>query len=353
MRVDSVNRPSLWQLWALVHGTTLALLLLGTGCGTSDSDDVGSGQGSVGYIAPEPFLTLRDSPSQAPKVIGSSGVYHLPDGNTVIADAQQLRWFDSIGHVVDSASSSGVDGVGHRDILWMRGYRGDSLIAYDAASGEFGVWDAGGSKVRNFRLTTDVPLGFILPHSASPDGSILALIGPAHSQKWRDGWWSVLGLATFTAEGALVQKLGTAMRHPCREPIARGCAGDLSTYQGTWTAAEGGAYIARPDRADIRWVSADSTKILKGPEEWVRHRADKVPTYSRLLVDSETNLWAQSGDGSRAAVFDRLNTFVGTVEVPPKLKLHQVGLDFVVGVIEGANGAWDVQIHSLHRSPQR
>jgi hypothetical protein len=74
-----------------------------------------------------------------------------------------------------------------------------------------------------------------------------------------------------------------------------------------------------------------------------------LPTYSRLLLDSEGDLWAQSGDLSRAAVFDRRGEFAGTIQVPAELQIYQVGPDFVLGVIEGADSQ-RVQVHRLYRT---
>lgn len=234
--------------------------------------------------------------------------------------------------------------------MWMRGYRGDSLIAYDAASGQLSVFDADGMLARRFPFATDALPGLTLPDSPFSDGSILAMAGPSHVQQRRDGWWAVLQLVTFTPEGLPAARLGTALRHPCGNAVEH-CAADLSLYSGTWTAGPRGAYTARPDLTDLRLVTSDSALVLKGPVGWELPADGELPTYSRLLLDSEGDLWAQSGDLSRAAVFDRHGEFTGMVRVPADLQIHQVGPDFVLGVIEGATGE-RVQVHRLHRPLQ-
>jgi hypothetical protein len=277
-------------------------------------------------------------------------VYRLPDGNTVIGDAsQQLRWFDSAGRLVRRAGGDGQSGNEHEALMWMRGYRRDSLIAYEAAAGQLRVLDAEGVRARSFHFATDRPLGYALPDSPFPDGFLLVVAGPSHVQEREDGWWAVLRLVTFTAEGGPGEDLGTALRHPCGRAVER-CAAEFKPYHGTWTAGQSGVYIARPDRTEIRMVTRNSVEILKGPEGWRRTPEGGLPTYSRLLLDSEGHLWAQSGHHSRAAVFDQQGQLKGTIEVPSELQIHQVGLDFVAGVIEDENGIERVQLHKLHRA---
>jgi hypothetical protein len=270
----------------------------------------------------------------------------------VVADASQtLRWFDAAGRLQRTVEAGAQGAEGDRALMWMRGYRGDSLIAYDAASGQLSVFDAEGVLARRFRFATDALPGFTLPDSPFPDGSILAMAGPSHVQQRRDGWWAVLQLVTFTPEGHPAARLGTALRHPCGYAVEH-CAAELTPYSGTWTAGLTGAYTARPDVTDLRLVSSDSALVLKGPVGWERPAEEPLPTYSRLLLDSEGDLWAQSGDLSRAAVFDRHGEFTGMVRVPADLQIHQVGLDFVLGVVEDPAGE-RVQVHRLDRTLQK
>jgi hypothetical protein len=173
------------------------------------------------------------------------------------------------------------------------------------------------------------------------------MAGPSHVQQRRDGWWAVLGLITFTAEGSAGVDLGTALRHPCGRAVER-CAAEFKQYQGTWTAGQRGVYIARPDRAEIRMVADDSVAILNGPESWTATPEGGLPTYSRLLLDSEGDLWAQSGHLSHAVVFDQQGQLEGVIEVPPGIQIHQVGPDYVVGVVADEAGNERVQIHRLN-----
>jgi hypothetical protein len=325
------------------------LVLLASACDGGQSATARDELPSFGTIEPEPFVTLGAATTyDDEQFFQITGVYRLTDGNTVVADAsQQLRWFDAAGRLVRRVGGEGRGVNEYQALMWMRGYRGDSLITYDAARGQLRVLDANGVLARTFHFDTDRPPELALPDSPFPDGSLLVMAGPSHVQQHRDGWWAVLGLGTFTSEGGPGQDLGTALRHPCGRAVER-CAAEFKPYQGTWTAGQRGVYIARPDRAEIRLVADDSVAILKGPESWTATSESGLPTYSRLLIDAEGHLWAQSGRHSRAAVFDQQGQLEGVIEVPPGLQVHQVGPDYVVGVVEDGAGNERVQLHRLH-----
>jgi hypothetical protein len=335
----------------LVLWSSAALVLVSAACGSHESAEADREPPTFGTIEPEPFVRLPAAGNQDDRQFsGIVGAHRLPDGNIVVADAsQKLRWFDTAGHLRRAVGVGAQGAHGDRALMWMRGYRGDSLIAYDAASGQLSVFDAEGLPARRFRFATDALPGLTLPDSPFPDGSILAMAGPSHVQRRRDGWWAVLQLVTFTPEGQPVERLGTALRHPCERNAVEHCAAEFSLYSGTWTAGLTGAYTARPDLTELRLVTSDSALAMKGPVGWERPAGESLPTYSRLLLDSEGDLWAQSGDLSRAAVFDRRGEFAGTIQVPAELQIYQVGPDFVLGVIEGADSQ-RVQVHRLYRT---
>lgn len=301
---------------------------------------------SYGLIEPEPLLTIEGAPAPGDqRHLRIVGTYRLDDGTTVVANERQLVWYHISENVIPTPARD--QASGYRAITWMRGFNGDSLIAYDAVSSKLIVFDALGAVAREFAFETGSPPGMVLPHSILPDGSLLAVAGPSYVQKWRDRWWAVLRLVRVSPEGAEMESLGTALRHPCGPAVGR-CAAEFKPYTGTWMAGRRGVYLARPDRAEIRWTNSDSVVDLKGPAGWARTQEGDIPTYSGLLMDPAENLWAQSGDLSRAVVFDSEGRLAGTVEVPSNLQIQQVGLDFVLGIV-AAEGTERVQVHQLRR----
>jgi hypothetical protein len=305
---------------------------------------------SYGLIEHESLLTIDGARATAgdrsARVVGA---YRLQNGNTVVANERELVWYDTTGTIVYDAPRATASG--DRDLTWMMGFNGDSLMAYDAASSVVIVVDGRGALVREFEFRTGTLPGMTLPHSILSDGSLLAVAGPSHVQQWRDGWWAVLGLVSVSPSGTKIGSLGTALRHPCGSAVER-CAAEFKPYTGSWAAGQRGVYLARPDRAEIRRTNNDSVVVMKGPGGWARAPEGGVPTYSRLLLDPSENLWAQSGDLSRAAVFTPEGELAGIVEVPSNLQLYQVGGDHVVGVVAD-EGTERVQVHRLRRTAHR
>lgn len=339
------------MLHALRHARTCFLrsclpLLLAACDSREENPIVAAEPPSYGVISPEPVLTIADAAAPGSERDSRiAGTYRLQDGATVVARERQLVWYDGSGTVIRTSPRS--PSPDYRFITWMRGFNGDSLIAWDAASTRLTVFDAQGAAVREFGFSTGTPPGMTLPHSVRPDGSLLAMAGPSHVQEWRDGWWAVLTLLGVSPEGARTESFGTALRHPCGDVVER-CAAESRRYTGTWTAGRRGVFVARPDRAAIRWTSTDSVVELQGPATWARSPDDDVPTYSGLLVDASGHLWAQSGDLARVVVFTPDGELAGTVDVPPDLRIQQVGPDFVVGIV-AAEGGERVQVHRLRR----
>jgi hypothetical protein len=325
-----------------------SLVLLIGACGSPEASTVAEAElPSYDLIEHEPLLTIESTPATADersaRVVGA---YRLQNGNTVVASERELVWYDTTGTIVHDATR--VTASGDRDITWMMGFNGDSLMAYDAASSSVIVLNARGTLVREFEFGTGTLPGMTLPHSILSDGSLLAVAGPSHVQQWHDGWWAVLGLLSVSPSGAMIRSLGTALRHPCGSAVER-CAAEFTPYTGSWAAGQRGVYLARPDRADIRRTSNDSVVVLNGPAGWARAPQDSVPTYSILLLDPSENLWAQSGDLARVALFTPEGDLAGIVEVPSSLQLYQVGDDHVVGVVAD-EGTERVQVHRLRRN---
>ena len=48
-------------------------------------------------------------------------------------------------------------------------------------------------------------------------------------------------------------------------------------------------------------------------------------------------------------IFDRQGRYLGSVEFPARLRVHEVGSGYVVGVVADEVGVEHVQLHALHR----
>jgi hypothetical protein len=103
-----------------------------------------------------------------------------------------------------------------------------------------------------------------------------------------------------------------------------------------------------PDRGTPAEVRA-MVELLPIPEVW--------PGFERLLVDTEGWTWAQlyHFDPSRSntwVVFDPEGRAQGTVETPPRLDIHFIGEDFILGVARDGLDVQFVREYALDRSPR-
>ena len=71
---------------------------------------------------------------------------------------------------------------------------------------------------------------------------------------------------------------------------------------------------------------------------------DRYPAHGRLLADADGNLWVEryprpmSTDPTRWLVFERGGGLIARTDVPPDLRLFEIGGNFVVVVLRDAEG---------------
>lgn len=77
--------------------------------------------------------------------------------------------------------------------------------------------------------------------------------------------------------------------------------------------------------------------------------AEWLPAYDRMLVDAHGNLWVR-GYGWRVwSVFDAAGRWLGEVEAPRGLRVHQIAADHVVGVMRDSLDVESVAVYRLVR----
>ena len=85
-----------------------------------------------------------------------------------------------------------------------------------------------------------------------------------------------------------------------------------------------------------------------------------LPTFSRLFVDPEGNLWAVqypygAGDDGQAArmseyfVFGADGRYLGVVELPTNLRVFQIGADFILGSVRDDLGVGYVHLYRIEK----
>jgi hypothetical protein len=81
---------------------------------------------------------------------------------------------------------------------------------------------------------------------------------------------------------------------------------------------------------------------------------EHVPAFQGLIMDDQANVWLERyrqpwEEDSRYEIVDRQGRWLGQVEVPAKLRIFQIGTDFVLGRQVDSLGVERVRVHALRR----
>jgi hypothetical protein len=81
---------------------------------------------------------------------------------------------------------------------------------------------------------------------------------------------------------------------------------------------------------------------------------EHVPAFQGLIMDDQANVWLERyrqpwEEDSRYEIIDRQGRWLGQVQVPAKLRIFQIGTDFVLGRQVDSLGVERVRVHALRR----
>ncbi len=316
-----------------------------------------------------------------------TGALRLPDGAIIVADAgaHQLRLFDSTGHFVRAV---GQQGSGPGDFGYIEGI---ARCGHDAiwvnTHFRISVWSFDLQFRREFKTTDDIMWpticfagsGLVLKRDidqgADPTTDVVRVdsllleevdsTGQGRHDLLRIPLWRYVYLlndkphvgfpdpfapATLLAADDSDMIVGDAVAlhvevrdqsgHVLR--ILRGPADDLAL-----TSALRNAYDTQ------RLQSRDSEM-----RTWVRRAgsriSDHLPAYTDIIVDAAGDIWvhrfALPGSAmNRWGVFGADGRFLGDVTLPPKLKVFDIGDNYVLGLRPDSDGVQHVLMYRMRR----
>lgn len=332
-----------------------------------------------GWAIPEdPLLDIgvADGPQEYQLYRAWSAV-RRSDGTVVVANGgtNELRFYGRKGEHLFSVGRSG-EGPGEFNDLqrvWL--LPGDSLLAYDFGPSRLSVFSPSGDFVRSVHVRA--PDGRqVIARGSFEDGSLIAVGAPI---------WSAPGATTgvvrdsvpyyrYDPRGTLVDTLGrfpgvevfrvvsgddwrlTGLPFP-RAPLAavggeRFHFGPADAYE-ILTYSPGGELervIRLPhERRAVTPEDVDrfrTTRLERAEREGTRPSMERMlsqmpypewlPPYEDIEVDADGNLWVADYRTSpnaeqRWKVFSPAGEWLGTVALPPRLQVFQIGADFVLG----------------------
>lgn len=338
--------------------------------------------GTVGEEGPEQFFRVRAATV-------------LSDGGVAIANAgsQEIRIFGSAGEHLRSFGREGEGPGEFRAIAALRQVVGDSLVVWDARLRRFTVFGASGALARSYSIQHEVLnpgiLGILTDGGAVIGGPWFDFGADGPSERLvpiyaRQVVISPTGELVDTLPRQLYGRFGRTMRgvsvigRPLFAPLLTAAADDGGYWVGTGEMEEVVRYrLDGSVRRIVRWPGAERTVTgelvdaalqcdLEDADP-VRHAeirqmyasrpvAERAPPYAELGVDREGALWVRRWEppcfegSSRWMVFAPGGAHLAHVETPARMRVLEIGSDYVLGVALDDFDVEHVQIWGLTRT---
>lgn len=315
----------------------------------------------------------------------------LADGSIVVADggSHQVRRFSPTGDFQWALGREG-DGPGEfRGFENLARFRGDSILAFDYRLGRATILDAAGQLGRSFYPVRQGPgLEELL---VLDDSTLVAQLSDYEQMGGNAGLFRIpASVLMISSSGTILDTLTTI---PGIETflLPRGDTRPLFPRDGHLAAANGRAYVGSADRMEFdvydaagrleRIVRVPTFDLHLSPDEIQRERdfflgprlngnpsprvrdiVDALPdpaarpAYDQLVVDATGAVWAagyraysDSIGPTRWQVFAPDGAWLGTTELPRRLRVFEIGEDYVLGAYSDSLDVEHVQVRRLRR----
>jgi hypothetical protein len=362
-------------------------------------NDPGVAAAAIGWrVDPEPALIIgsEESPKQA--LSNPLRPVRLEDGRILFAHlaGPELRIYDARGNLSAIVGGPGEGPGEFRAVGAPSVLGGDSILVWDQNLHRGSVFGSEGHFIRTFTLPEHLYPFRVL--AAFRDGTLLVERGipdfPSHLP------YATTILSFFSRAGEERANLG---------PLPVNACGSPSRCTVTWFGpiavrrVHGDRfYYGYPDRYEIRVFrksgeldgiirsAADRIPItpasLEAYKAYILHQdpaqspervedrfgaqpiPEHMPAFRDFLIDASGHLWVREFSGvepifhefSRIpfpfpdaptpwAIFDEGGVYIGTLRLPSRLSVTDIGADYVLGVFTDELGVQTVRMYTLHR----
>jgi hypothetical protein len=357
---------------ALPRTLAWMLAIFAAGCTTADSAQGERGLPVAWTVAAEPVLRVGGSDAEG--LASVTGAVSLEDDGVAVADAgtQRIDVFDARGKRVRSLGREG-GGPGEFSFPGWIGLRGDTLRVWDVAHARLSLFDTAGRFLRTEPPVTEMGS---FPRVAGQFGDGSLLLAGTDREGWRIGTFRDSLLLVRIRPGE--DGRDTLGRVPGDEQFGSRSADGRVTESNTlpfgrrtlMAAHEGAVYVGTGDGDGILrsdnggpWrtaarVDAPRNRVTRQDIDDYWHRLitrgagardarrpdgieypSQYPPFVDLVVASDGDVWiclpsrpSQWGQGSRWLVFRADGTVRGSVLVPGRSRVVQIGTGWMLVV---------------------
>ncbi|HEX7051633.1 MAG TPA: hypothetical protein VF188_15620 [Longimicrobiales bacterium] len=351
------------------------------------------GQGEAWRLSAEPVVDIGvlDGPA-AYRLYAVRGAVRLSDGRIVVANAgtHELRFYSANGEHLRTVGGEGGGPGEFRDIGTLDAFAGDSLLVYDRRQRRVSIFDASGAFIRSF--TPGAETEFPTVRAVLSDGSLLASLAASFGPGGpRTGIYRPApAYVRYDGNGAFVDTVGVFPSAPVYikafdggfgflsvpfAPSSEVVAGGGHVYYGPGDAYELRVHslegelirLIRRDQPERPVTAADierytEAELEEAASDDARRRLaqslrdlpfpETMAAYGALAVDGLGDVWvevfrAPGDEQPRRDVFDPDGRFLGTVEMPPRFTVHEIGEDYVLGSWQDEFDVEHVRMYAL------
>jgi len=322
-----------------------------------------------------------------------SSVVRLSDGRIVVGNrgTKQIRFYDEAGvHLADAGGEG--EGPGEfRLISWVRPYRGDSVAVHDGNLARVSIFDSHGQFVRSLPVRAPDGAGIGRAVDVLDEGSVLARgIAAVPEDADQQAIRPLEPLYIVSAEGEFTDSL---FAYPGAEMYAFHSTNLVFTGPPLFARSleyevnDNRVYVASNEQYEIRvhslagrlesivrkqheplevtdadvavlreeQLSGDTPEQMRALLTVVFNSSPvpaTMPAYDGILLDSDDNLWVEEynrpGDPvQRWTVFNDAGEMLGTLSLPERFAISEVGDDYVLGVWEDELEIEHVRMYEL------
>jgi hypothetical protein len=375
-------------------------LLLSFAClGAEDTEPLRSGQMRTWELSPNTLLEIGGEGARETEFHRLAGVTVIAGGQLMVADggSGELRIFARDGRYLRSVSRRG-SGPGEFQHIAGLARAGDTVIVLDGATGDLSSFSEDGRFLGRVRMQGGGPFDGWVVHGRFRNGSMLVSRGmfrqvrPQSGSAVRDSvrlgiirhaadddaaWLGVFPAGTFVGFDPPNGAGPVAMAlHPFGPQLVTGASGDHA-----WIGDSGDRVIMIYDASGNRVSSIswpDSARAFDGAAlerariaalenssderdrrflEFLHSDAIRprfAPHFMRFVPGPDGEMWIErfredERSPAEYLVFDRAGTPIGAVALPPRMRLHEAGVDYVTGVVHDEADVESVVKYRLRR----